>query len=78
MGHVERTLGHWTLVSTPLELAERLVASWEDAYGSVVPRVEGHVAIVLTNDVRDHLRDDILELLNAALGTHPDATLPDV
>lgn len=53
--------------SKPLELAEHLVAEWEDKLGSVNPRVRGYACVVFTNDVRDHLRDDIVMLINTLL-----------
>lgn len=53
---------------SPMDVATRLVTKWENGLAMRIRSLEaGPAHLVLTNDVRDQLRDDIAAAINDAI-----------
>lgn len=53
--------------TSPMEIATALVSRWENDLGLKQGPQYVYTRLVLTNDVRDRMRDDIAAALNAAI-----------
>lgn len=64
-------LGVRQQATSPMERAQALVTSWEGSMGS---SAGVYATIVMSNDVRDRMRDDIVKLLSETITLEHNAT----